>query len=114
MTYSVDLRGQGTEDEVARTATKKKAAAPAGVVQQYVVRLHSAVGDKAAFDAAVAALLSDNGLSGSDVILIADKFAIPSERIGSRAAAVAAMNKRFVELVRFRAKNAIAAKTRPW
>ena len=35
-------------------------------------------------------------------------------RAGSRAAALEAIRKRFVERVRFDAKNELAAKSRPW
>jgi hypothetical protein len=101
-----------SDDEMSRarnldTTTGKSAAS-------YVVRLKASVGNQPGFDRVVQELLADKALAAADVILVATKFAIPAQKISSKTAALAAIKKRYVELVRFNAKNALAAKARPW
>lgn len=79
-----------------------------------LARLKGAVSNRPAFDAVVAEIEAASDLPTEQVIEVAERFAIPSRKPTSRKAAMAAINKRFVELARFREKNERAAKTKPW
>ena len=50
----------------------------------------------------------------AELIAIAKAYAGSARRITSKKAALDAIRKRFVEKVRFDAKNDLAAKARPW
>jgi hypothetical protein len=101
------------ESQVAR-ALKKTHPGSDEIVASYVAALRNAVGNQVAFDGIVTELRASKELTAAKVIAISEKFALPSSRITSRSAAIAAISKRFVELMRFRNKNSIASKTRPW
>jgi hypothetical protein len=101
-----------SEDEMARARVQETVGARAAA--GYVQRLKAAVGSQQSFDKVVEELVSDKALAAGDLINIATKFAIPASRISSKTAAIAAIKKRYVELARFNAKNALAAKARPW
>lgn len=106
-------RAEAELDEMGRgkkaTGTKLSPAA-----RVWLGRLKSVVADRTSFDALVSEIADSSELTTEQVIELADRFAIPGKRPGSRKAAIVAINKRFVELARFREKNERAAKTRPW
>jgi hypothetical protein len=70
--------------------------------------------DRASFDALLRRIEADATLSARDLVRIAELYAVPGSKLTSRAAAVAAISKRFVELARFASNNRKALETRPW
>jgi hypothetical protein len=84
------------------------------VVTNFLERLVAAKLDREAFDVVVGELASDQTLKSADLIEIAMRYAIPPRKLTSRAKALAAIDKRFGELVRTRDKNTRAGNTRPW
>jgi hypothetical protein len=84
------------------------------LVNQYVVRLKGARTDRTAFDSAFSDLKCDRRLKAGDVVVIAQSYAGGGKKPSSKAMALAAISKRFVEIVRFHAKNKVAEKARPW
>lgn len=107
-------RAETADDDMAKAAGAGKTAIDDGLVTRLAGRLAAAKTDKTAFEAALAELTSSPQVKAAEVIAIAKAYAGASKRIGSRAAAIEAIRKRFVELVRFEAKNALAARSRPW
>jgi hypothetical protein len=83
-------------------------------VSAWVVRLEAEPADRAAFEAALAELVSDPAVSAADLVAVAHRFNKGGKKPTSRVAAVALIRKRFVEIARFHAKNKVAAKARPW
>jgi hypothetical protein len=59
-------------------------------------------------------LESDSTLTSADLIAIASAYNKGGRKPGSKAAALAMLRKRFVEILRFHAKNKVADKVRPW
>jgi hypothetical protein len=53
-------------------------------------------------------------LKAPDVIAIAHRYNGGGKKPSSKTMALAAISKRFVEIVRFHAKNKVAEKARPW
>ncbi|SRR5581483_6753493 len=83
-------------------------------VTDYASRL-SAVGvDRAKFDALVAELEADRGVTAAELVAIASAYNKGGRKPTSRASALAMIKKRFVEIVRFHAKSKVAEKARPW
>lgn len=95
-------------------APKARAEADAKVVAGYAARLKGVGTDRASFDPLVAEIERDAAVKSGEIIAIAKAYAGASKRITSRTAALDAIRKRFVELIRFDAKNELAAKSRPW
>lgn len=105
----------GDADDMAKKASKKKPAAQdSKVVSDFAARLSRAGTDKDAFDRAFAELKSDGELAAADVIAIAHAYLGGGKKPTSKAAAYSAISKRFVEIVRYHAKNKVAEKARPW
>ena len=97
------------EDEMAKAAAINEPLVP-----DYLDRRVRAKTDRRVFDTILAALKSDGQLKAADVIAIAQRYNRGGKRSPSKAKALAAISKRFVEIVRFHAKNEVAAKARPW
>ena len=83
-------------------------------VAAYVSRLTAAKVDRPMFERVVAELEGDEALTSAEVVSIASAYNKGGKRPGSKAAALALIKKRFVEIVRFHAKNKVAEKVRPW
>lgn len=83
-------------------------------VGAYVDRLVGASVDRAVFDNVFAEIKGDKQLKAADVITIAHRYNRGGTKAASKAKALAAISKRFVEIVRFHAKNKVAEKARPW
>jgi len=62
----------------------------------------------------LAELEDDSTLTSADLIAVASAYNKGGKKPTSRAAAFALIRKRFVEIVRFHAKNKVAEKVRPW
>jgi hypothetical protein len=95
-------------------AKARKTKADEAKVAAYVSRLSAARGDRPIFETVLAELESDSALSSVDLIAIASAYNKGGRKPSSKAAALAMMKKRFVEIVRFHAKNKVADKVRPW
>lgn len=104
--------GACEDDDMARAA--KKAVVDTQLVKAYAARLAAARTDRSAFGPVFTEIKGDARLKAADLIAVAKAYAGASKKIGSKTAALDAIEKRFVELVRFDAKNALAAKSRPW
>lgn len=101
---------EATDDEMARaTSTLNRAA-----IDSYSLKLEAAKTDRGQFEAAYNELTADKALKSPDLVAIAKAYAGAAKRITSKKAALDAIRKRFVELVRFDAKNGLAARSRPW
>lgn len=83
-------------------------------VAAYVSRLTAAKADRPTFETIVAELEDNGALAVADVIAVATTYNKGGKKPNSKAAAVALIRKRFVEIVRFHAKNKVAEKARPW
>jgi hypothetical protein len=84
------------------------------LVGTYVDDLIGVRTDRAEFERVLSALKSDAELRTPDLVTIAQRYVGGGKKAMSRAAALAAISKRFVEIVRFHAKNRVAEKVRPW
>ncbi len=84
------------------------------LIGSYVARLTRSGTNRPVFEAILGEIKGDVRLSAANVITIAHQYARSSKKPSSKATAFAAISKRFVEIVRFEAKNKIAEKTRPW
>jgi len=104
----------GLEDDMARARTKKAGALDERTIAGYVERLHACKTDRIAFDSIFAELKADKHLRAGDIMTIAQGYNKGGNKPSSKAMALAAISKRFVEIVRFHAKNRVAEKARPW
>jgi hypothetical protein len=98
-------------DDMARA---RKTKADERKVSAYVSRLTAARADRPVFETILAALEDDSALTSADLIAVASGYNKGGRKPTSRAAALALIRKRFVEIVRFHAKNKVAEKVRPW
>ena len=105
-----DLFGHA-KDDMARAARAK---ADESKVAPWVGRLVAARTERPRFEAVLAELEGDASLISADLIAIAHAYNKGGKKPTSKAAAIAMINKRFVEIVRSAAKNRIAEKARPW
>lgn len=104
-----------SEDEMAKKSVQRKLAQPPSAsVAEFSARLARSGTDKAAFERALAELKDATSVSAADIIAIAHAYCGGGKKPASKAAAYAAISKRFVEIVRFHAKNRLAEKARPW
>jgi hypothetical protein len=83
-------------------------------VATYLGRFTAAKGDRPMFETILADLEADATVSSADLVTIASAYNKGGRKPSSRAAALAMIKKRFVEIVRFHAKNKVAEKARPW
>lgn len=104
----------GLKDDMARARSKKVDALDEQVVDDYVKRLNACKTDRAAFDNLFASLKADRQLRAAEIIAIAHRYSKGGSKPSSKTIALAAISKRFVEIVRFHTKNRIAEKVRPW
>jgi hypothetical protein len=106
-----------SEDEMAKKAKKEIAVeavdTASSLAVEFAGRLARAGTDKAAFELVLASLRVEKRLTARDVIDVAHAYG-GGKRTASKAAALAAISKRYVELVRFQAKNKVAEKARPF
>lgn len=104
----------GLGDDMARARSKKDAVVDDGLVAEYVSQLGAAKTDRAAFDAIFSDLKADKRLKAADFVAIAHRYSKGGTKPSSKTMALATISKRFVEIVRFHAKNKVAEKARPW
>lgn len=83
-------------------------------VAVYLGRLTAAKADRPMFETVLVDLEGDGTLSSAELIAVASAYNKGGRKPGSKAAALAMIKKRFVEIVRFHAKNKVAEKARPW
>ncbi|MGF1650106.1 MAG: hypothetical protein ACFCUN_06625 [Hyphomicrobiaceae bacterium] len=95
-------------------ATMRSAPINTEAVNHYAALLAEAKTDARAFEPLIAQIRSDKVLKAGDVVAIAKAFAGQGARVTSKKTALDAIERRFVELVRFDRRNAIAKATRPW
>jgi hypothetical protein len=95
-------------------AKSSKARADERRVAVYVARLAAAKVERSVFEIAMEDMEADGALTSADVIAIAHRYNKGGKKPTSRAAALAMMRKRFVEIVRTANKNKVAEKARPW
>jgi hypothetical protein len=84
------------------------------LVTDYVTRLVRAKIDRAEFNTVFEELKDDKQLRAMDVITIAQRYNRGGKRATSKKKAIEGISKRFVEIVRFHAKNKVAERVRPW
>lgn len=101
-------------DAVDDMARIPKRPVDAALVTEHLGRLKAARTDEACFNAAVSGLKQDGRVQSVDLVAIAKQYAGTARKITSKTTALDAIQKRFVELVRFEARNELAAKSRPW
>jgi hypothetical protein len=97
-------------DDMGKARKKADERAVAG----YVSRLTSAKADRPLFETILAEMEADTALASADLMAIASAYNRGGNKPKSKAAALALIRKRFVEIVRFHAKNKVAEKVRPW
>ena len=95
-------------------ARSRKPKADDTKVAAYVSRLAAAKVDRPMFATVLTELEGDSAITSADLIGIANAYNKGGRKPGSRAAALALIKKRFVEIVRSHAKNKVAEKVRPW
>lgn len=96
-----------SEDEVA-----KKSGIGRNGIAAAVAQLKAAGTDHAAFEKAFAEVEDNAQIKAAELAEIATTYCL--RKVSSRAAALAAIRKRFVELRRQSNKDKIAEKARPW
>jgi hypothetical protein len=102
-----------TDEDMAR-ARKAKQPVNAALVAAYVERLRGAKTDRAKFDVILGELKGDVELRPIDIMAIANAYGVGGAPANSRKSGLEKIAKRFVELVRYDAKNRVAEKARPW
>lgn len=107
-------RGESEDEAMARAQKARAADLDTKLVASFAERLKGVGTDRDAFDTLIAEIERDARVKSAEFIAIAKAYAGASKKIGSRNAAADAIRKRFVELIRFDAKNELAAKSRPW
>lgn len=95
-------------------AKARKIRADDAKVSAWVSRLAAARADRAVFETILAKLEEDSALTSADLIAIAHAYNKGGKKPTSKANALGLIRKRFVEIVRFHAKNKVAEKVRPW
>jgi hypothetical protein len=84
------------------------------LVDDYVAQLVRAGAQRPVFEPVLARIKADDRLAARDVISVAHRYNQGGKKPSSKTMALAAISKRFVEIVRFHAKNKVAEKARPW
>ncbi len=107
------MLGFYTEDDDMVRAKAVKASINHAKVDDYVARLRAAKTDRSAFDAVLKTLTTDADVAAADIAAIANSYGIGGAKAASRKAGIEKISKRFVELVRYDAKNKVAEKFRP-
>jgi hypothetical protein len=83
-------------------------------VVPYVEQLVAVQRDRPAFERVFSDITANKSLAVADVVEIALRYRGGGGRPASRRAALEAISKRFLELVRIKAQITQAAKARPW
>jgi hypothetical protein len=103
------------KDDMGRAQGKKKERAVSDeLVSSYVERFIRAGTRRSDFEVVLADLKADRRLAAADIVSVALQYNQGGKKPASKAAALAMISKRFVEIVRFHAKNKVAEKVRPW
>jgi hypothetical protein len=80
----------------------------------YLARLRAATNSSAAFEHVLAELAVDKAINTEILICIASQYVGGGRRLRSRKAALTAIRRRHIELIRFQRKQEIARKVTPW
>jgi hypothetical protein len=104
----VALFGSGKGEMAKRTPVDEE------LVRGYSARLSDARTDRSAFEDVLSDIKRDARLRAPDIIAIAQRYNGGGKKPSSKTMALTAISKRFVEIVRFHAKNRVAEKVRPW
>lgn len=105
----------GPEDDMARRNAKAVIPPQKPVdIADYVSALKAAGRDRPRFEATVARIEADTQLRLPDLVAIAVQYRGGGAKPPSKRAALEAIGKRFLELVRDHAQSVQAAKARPW
>lgn len=107
----MSLWGAEEADEMARAAQRP---IDPKVVAEHVSALSSAGDDEVKFKAALASLKADKRVVAAEFIAVAKGYAGTARKVGSKKAAEDSIEKRFVELVRFKLRNDLASGAKPW
>lgn len=100
-----------TDDMAARKST---AEIDLRLASAYSELLAEAGTSREAFEQILERLKKDRSLGPAEAVTIAQRYGVLGKKLASKTAAIAAIEKRFVEIVRFHKKNRVAAGTRPW
>lgn len=109
-----EIFGFPRDDMAKPRGQKKQRVVDDGLVDDYVARLVRAGGQRPAFEVILAEIKADDRLKAADIVAIAQRYNGGGKKPSSKAMALAAISKRFVEIVRFHAKNKVAERVRPW
>jgi hypothetical protein len=102
------------KDDMAKARARKSQVLDEALIGEYADRLVRAKIDRDAFEYIFADLKADTRLKALDIVAIAHRYSGGGKKPSSKAMALAAISKRFVEIVRFHAKNKVAERVRPW
>lgn len=102
------------KEDMAKARAKKPVATNEVLVGSYVDRLVRAKIDRDSFEEVLSELKADPELRAGDIAVIAQRYNGGGKKPTSKTMALAGISKRFVELVRFHAKNKVAERVRPW
>jgi len=102
------------KDDMAKARARKTQVLDEALIGEYVDRLVRVKIDRDAFEYVFAELKADDRLKAPDIVVIAQRYNGGGKKPSSKAMALAAISKRFVEIVRFHAKNKVAERVRPW
>jgi hypothetical protein len=104
-----------SRDDMAKPrGQKKQRVVDDKLLEDYVARLVRAGDQRPPFEAVLVEIKTDDRLKAADIVDIAHRYNGGGKKPSSKAMALAAISKRFVEIVRFHAKNKVAERVRPW
>jgi len=109
-----EIFGYPKDDMAKARGQKKERIVNDKLVDDYVARLARAGEQRPVFEVVLAEIKADDRLTALDIINIAHRYNQGGKKPASKTMALAAISKRFVEIVRFHAKNKVAEKARPW
>lgn len=102
------------KDDMAKARARKPQVLDEALIDAYAARFGRAKIDRDVFETVFEELKVDSRLKAAEVIAIAQRYSGGGKKPSSKAMALAAISKRFVEIVRFHAKNKVAERVRPW
>jgi len=102
------------EDTDSMAARKASAEVNENLAASYSESLVEAGADRDAFQQVIQRLRNDRAAGPAEFAIIAHNFGVSGKTLKSKTAAIAAIEKRFVEIIRFHKKNRVAAGTKPW
>lgn len=104
-----------SRDDMAKPrGQKKQRVVDDKLLEDYVARLLRVGDQRPPFEAVLAEIKADDRLKAADIIALAHRYNGGGKKASSKTMALAAISKRFVEIVRFHAKNKVAERVRPW